>query len=312
MKDLNSTSTPLPQMSGVTYVAPTLEWHRASDDLQLACRVWKGKPGFPVVVYLHGIEGHSQWFENTASALNQRGMTVYAPDRRGSGLNPRDRGNLASYRDYLADIEVFLRKVSFDHLGHSLILIGNCWGAKAASLICQKDYKPTNGQEFNLPIAGLVLTSPGIYTKVDYGVGTKLQIAYASIVGDSGRNRKWAIPLDVEMLTNNPTFQGFLKRDSLRLTEATASFFVESFKMSKLAEKASASIEMPLLILQAGSDAIVDVEKLQGWYARSKSVTKDLRIFPDSSHTLDFDSTWFKEYVHVLSEWILAQCPVVT
>ncbi len=311
MKDLNSSSSPLPPIAGVVQTAPTIEWHRTSDDLQLACRTWKGKVGFPVIVYLHGIEGHSQWFENTASVLNHLGMTVYAPDRRGSGLNPRDRGNLSSYKTYLADIEVFLRKVSFDHLGHSLIVLGNCWGAKAASLICQSDYKPTSGQELNLPIAGLVLCSPGIYTKIDYGMGTKFQIAYSSFV-DSGRNRKWPIPLEIEMLTNNPTFQGYLKRDNLRLTEATASFFVESFKLGKLAEKASASIEMPLLVLQAGSDMIVDVDKLQGWYAKAKSTTKDLRIFPDASHTLDFDSTWFKEYAHVLSEWILAQCPVVT
>ncbi len=312
MKDLNSTSTPLPAMTGVAHIAPTMEWQRSSDDLQLACRTWKGKPGLPVVAYLHGIEGHSLWFENTASALNSQGMTVYAPDRRGSGLNPRDRGNLSSYKIYLADLEVFLRKIAFDHLGHSVIVLGNCWGAKAASVICQKDYRSASGQDVSLPIAGLVLTSPGIYTKVDYGMGTKLQIAYASIVGDSGRNRKWAIPLEVEMLTNNPTYQGFLKRDNLRLTEATASFFVESFKLSKLAEKAAPAIEMPMLILQAGADMIVDVDKLQGWYGKSPSTAKELRIFPDASHTLDFDSTWFKEYVHVLSEWILAQRPVVT
>ncbi|MBI5173087.1 MAG: alpha/beta fold hydrolase [Candidatus Obscuribacter sp.] len=308
MKDL--VSTPLPPIAGVTQIQPELTKLRMSDGVDLFARIWKGKSGAPVVLYLHGIEGHSQWFENTASYLNSRGISIIAPDRRGSGLNPRDRGNMTSYKAYLADLEVILRKAAFDFVGHPIIVLGNCWGAKAASVIAQKDYKPVSG-ELNLPIAGLVLTSPGIYTKVDYGAGTKFQIAYNSLLGGETSHRKWPIPIEISMFTDNPTFQGFLSRDTLRLTEATSSFFVESFKLSRLAEKAT-GIEMPLLILQAGSDVIVDVEKVQGWFSKIKSGTKDMRIFPDAHHTLDFDVNWFKEYTHVLAEWILARTPVVT
>jgi acylglycerol lipase len=311
VKDLSSSD--FPAMPGITLVAPTIEKVRASDEVQLLCRTWKGKTGYPVVVYLHGIEGHSLWFENTASVLNGKGMTVYAPDRRGSGINPRDRGNLTSYKTYLSDLEVFLRKVAFDHIGHSIILIGGCWGAKAATIICQKDYKPVGVDVLNLPIAGLALASPAIFTRVDYGMTTKFQIAYNSLLGgDHGSHKRWPIPIEPEMLTNNPTYQGFIKRDSHRLTELSSSFLVEHLRLSKLAEKAGSSLELPVLMLLAGADSIVDLEKMQQWYARIPSATKELRIFPDASHLLDFDSSWFKEYTHVLSEWILSLCPVVT
>lgn len=306
-------------MAGVTNITPEQTKLRMSDGVELASRVWKGKSGFPVVLYLHGIEGHSQWFENTASVLNSRGINIFAPDRRGSGLNPRDRGNLPSYKTFLSDLETILRRIAFDYIGHPIIVLGNCWGAKAASVIAQRDYKPVNSEEISLPIAGLVLTSPAIYTKVDYGAGTKFQIAYNSLLGmglgiggDNAGHRKWPIPIEIDMFTDNPTYQGYLKRDPLRLTEATGTFFVESYKLSKLAEKAAGSIEVPLLLLQAGSDRIVDVEKVQSWYAKAKSQTKDMRIFPDAHHSLDFDDNWFKEYTHVLTEWILARSPVVT
>ena len=157
------------------------------------------------------------------------------------------------------------------------------------------------------------MTAPAIYTKVDYAMGTKFQIAYNTLLGgDAGSHRKWPLPLEVDMFTDNPTYQGYLKRDPARLTEVTASFLIENLKISKLAEKAASRIEMPVLLLQGGSDRIVDVEKLQAWYAKIPSETKDLRIFPDSQHCLDFDANWFKEYTHVLTEWILARCPVVT
>jgi acylglycerol lipase len=298
-------------MPSVVQLPPEILWLKASDGLTLACRHWKGKPGYPVVAYIHGIEGHSQWFENTASLLNAQGMTVFAFDRRGAGLNPRDRGNLSSYKLLLADLETFLRKISFDYVGHSLVLIGNCWGAKLASVLCQKDYRPVSSDAITLPIAGLVLISPGIFTKVDYGLSTKLQIAYNSIIGEQGRQRKWPIPLELSMFTDNPSFHGYLGRDPLRLTEATANFFVESFKLSKLAEVAAPQLQLPLLMLQAGADRIVDLEKTQAFFSKIKSSSKEMRIFPDASHCLDFDQTWFKEYVHVLSAWIMAQCPVV-
>lgn len=317
MRDLGTGSfshvPAMPSMAGVNHIPPLMERLDVGDGLSLAARVWKGKSGMPVILYLHGIEGHSGWFENTASVLNARGMTIYAPDRRGAGLNPRDRGNLASYKDYLNDIEVILRKITFDFVGHPIILLGHCWGAKAASLIVQRDYKPVGAEALNLPIAGCVLVAPAIYTKVDYGMGTKFQIAYNALLGgDSGGHRKWPLPLEVEMFTDNPTYQGYLKRDSMRLTEVTASFLIENLKISKLAEKAASQIDMPVLVLQGGSDRIVDVEKVQTWYSKIPSETKDLRIFPDSQHCLDFDANWFKEYTHVLSEWILARCPVVT
>ncbi|MBK9771189.1 MAG: alpha/beta fold hydrolase [Candidatus Obscuribacter sp.] len=236
MKDL--VSTPLRNIAGVPVILPEMTSLRMSDGVELAVRLWKGKSGLPVVLYLHGIEGHSQWFENTASVLNQKGITVYAPDRRGAGLNPRDRGNLSSYKTYLGDLEMIIRKLAFDFVGHPIVLIGNCWGAKAASVITQKDYKPVASGEINLPIAGLALTSPAIFTKIDFGASTKMQIAYTSFLGgDNASHRKWPIPLEVNMFTDNPTFQGYLKRDPLRLTEATASFFVESYKLGKLAKK---------------------------------------------------------------------------
>jgi len=299
-------------MPGVTYVPPQIDRIDATDGISLVRRVWKGKSGMPVILFMHGIEGHGGWFENTASVLNGRGMTIYAVDRRGAGMNQRDRGNLNSYKDYLNDIEVSLRKITFDHVGHPIIIIAHCWGAKAASLIVQRDYKPVGG-ELNLPIAGIVFIAPAIYSKVDYGMGTKFQIAYNTLLGgDAGGHRKWPLPLEVDMFTDNPTFQGYLKRDAMRLTEVTASMLVETLKISKLAEKAAGQIDMPVLMLQGGSDRIVDVEKLQAWYGKIPSQTKDMRIFPDSQHCLDFDEKWFKEYTHVLSEWILARCPVVT
>jgi alpha-beta hydrolase superfamily lysophospholipase len=310
LKDL--VSIPLPFIDGQGK-EPEHEWLRASDGSQLFCRIWRGKVGAPVVLYLHGIEGHSQWFENTATILNQKGITIYAPDRRGAGLNSRDRGHLSSYKVFIDDINGIMRKICNQHMGHPIILWGNCWGAKAASLFAQ-DLKAASGegQPDLFPISALVLSSPAIFSKVDYDMKTKLEIAANHMMGDRRALRKWPIPLTTSMFTDNPVYLEYLEKDPLRLTEATATFFVESHKLGGMAEKAAANITKPLIILQAGNDAIVDTDKLSKWYSKVKSPDKTMRLFPDAYHCLDFDANWFKEYTHLISEWLMSRLPAVS
>ncbi len=295
-----------------------MEWVRADDGVQLMCRKWPGKVGAPVVLYLHGIEGHSQWFENTASVLNTKGMTIYAPDRRGSGMNSRDRGHLSSYKVFLSDVNQMLRRISQQHAGHPIIVWGNCWGAKAAAIVCQKvdTTKKKNDTEDiwrleSFPISALVLTSPAIFSKVDYDLRTKIEIAINHTMGGRRALRKWALPIRPAMFTNNPEYLEFIEKDPLRLSEVTSTFLVESYKLSKLAESAAGNISIPTLILQPEADQIVDVASLKKWNDKLRSTEKSMRLFPDAFHCLDFDANWFKEYTHLVSEWLLARAPAV-
>ncbi|MDX2105284.1 MAG: alpha/beta fold hydrolase [Candidatus Melainabacteria bacterium] len=323
MKD-NLVQTPLPQLKNYprTGIEPELHWIKASDDYQVNCRIWRGKVGSPVVLYLHGIEGHSQWFENTAFALNEKGITVYAPDRRGSGLNPRDRGHLSSYKVYLNDIHSMLRRIERDHAGHPIVLWGNCWGAKAATLICQDRDPNAKGEKKELqeaeshPISGLVLSSPAIFTQIDFDLKTKAEIAFNHYMGDKmGGDRrtmkKWPLPLRPSMFTDNEAYLEYLEHDALRIQFVTSTFLVESHKLSGLAQNTAKRLSLPILILQAGADQIVDIKATQNFLAKTKSTEKSMRLFPDAKHVLDFDNNWFKDYAHLAGEWVSARLPVV-
>ncbi len=310
LKDAGSNPFPTTLLDAqAAKIRPAVESIRAADGVQVSCRVWPGKVGMPVVVYLHGIEGHSQWFENTAAQLNLRGITIYAPDRRGSGMNPRDRGHLLDYKVFLGDVDALLRKLSSHFAGHPIVLMANCWSAKAAAILCREDFKPVGGSA-PVPLSGLVLTAPAIFTKVDFDRATKFKIGFAWIQGSYRLMQNWPIPLTPQMFTKNPPYLEFIEKDPLRLKEATTSFFVQSFFMGRQAERSAKFINLPVLLLQSGSDEIVDNPKVEQWYEQLKTTQKTMRIFPDADHSLDFDQTWFKEYTHLLSEWLLARTPV--
>ncbi len=215
-----------------------------------------------------------------------------------------------------------LRRIESDHAGHPIILWGNCWGAKAAVLIAQDPDPNAKGKEKEIqevekhPISGLVLSSPALFTHVDFDLKTKLEIASNHYFGDRmGGDRtgtkKWPLPIKPFMFTDNPEYLSYIEGDLLRTQFVTSTFLVESYKMSGLAQKTGKRLTLPILILQAGADVIVNIKQTQNWLAKTKSTDKSMRLFPDAKHILDFDNNWFKDYAHLAGEWVSARLPVV-
>jgi len=283
---MSSAELPLPQ--------PEACWLTAADGEQLLFRLWRGVQGQPVVVYFHGIEGHSRWFDQTAAYLNRLGMSVYVPDRRGAGANAQERGHLGGHKLFLSDMELMVSRARLDHPQAALFLVGNCWGAKGTIVLAAGAAAARYG------IAGVALTSPAVAVRVDVSLATKLAIFAGWII----RSRhKFPIPLTAEMFTDNPRYLDFIARDRLRLTEATGCFFVASTVLTWLSSRCAARLRVPLLVLQSGRDQIVDVDGVRKWFDRVASGNKSMRLFPECEHSLDFDCRP-DDYLAALSGWL--------
>lgn len=284
-----------------------IEWLSSDiDSCEIGYRVWYGQKDAPVAIYLHGIEGHSQWFENTASFLNENGITIYALDRRGSGMNTGKRGHIDDYKILLKDLEAQLDFVHKRHEKQSLFLIANCWAAKLAVIYAQKNYRSVGSKPIT-PISGLILIAPALYTQVDLPFLTKCKIALGLVQGGESKLKYWPIPLTTSMLTKNQDFFQYLENDSLRLTEATSSFFAQTFFLTLQAQKSAPLIDAPVLLLQGETDEIVNTKKITNWFEQLSSHDKVLHNFSGGDHSLDFDPSSFEKYVQVISKWIMAR-----
>jgi acylglycerol lipase len=269
--------------------------YKATDGAELTYRYWAGRPGRPVLVQLHGIEGHSQWLEPTANILNDQGMTIYAPDRRGSGLNSANRGHLSSYKQLLSDVQEMLFIASREK--GPLFLIGNCWGAKPAAVLISLWQQG----KIELPkVNGLILTSPALVTKADLTFPQKVRVALQWLLGIK---KPIPIPLTAEMLTDNKPYLDYIINDPNRLTEATASFFAQTFFLTEMAKRQASKISLPLLVVQAGRDDIVDTLAIETWFSKAASKDKTYKNFSWMAHSLDFDAK-ADEYLDLLSNWI--------
>ena len=268
--------------------------YSATDGTSLSYRYWAGKPGKPVLVHLHGIEGHSQWLEPTARILNREGMTILAPDRRGSGLNSEIK-KPANFKQLLSDIQELLHIAGKEN--GPLFLIGNCWGAKPAAVLISSWQQG----KLQLPdIKGLILTSPALVTKADLTFPEKIEVAIRWIAGSM---KAIAVPLTPEMFTDNKPYLDFITDDPKRLTHVSAHFFAQTFFLTEIAKRQANKIELPLLVMQAGRDDIVDVKAIETWFSKAASKDKTYKDFPWMAHSLDFDAQ-ADEYINLLTSWI--------
>src|SRR5688572_20056051 len=110
---------------------PKLDYYQAADGRRLIARVWDGNDSPRArVVFLHGITSHSGWYNRSCDHLRGAGFEVHFLDRRGSGLNPDDRGDIACWMTWVSDVAAYL-----EQLGNSrpVILCGISWGGKLAA-----------------------------------------------------------------------------------------------------------------------------------------------------------------------------------
>lgn len=271
-------------------------WVTSYDGVELFLRFWRGCPGLPIVIYLHGIEGHSEWFAGTASHLNNLGLTVYAPDRRGAGRSRGERGHADSCSQWADDLELVIKQIRQEHGNDPIFLIANCWGAKVAIASMETDAVKAAG------LSGLVLISPAISVLVDMDPLSKLAIFWRWLTKSK---KPFPLPIPIDMFTDDPAYLEFIRQDPLRLTAATAAFLVENLKLGRLAVSGAERLTLPLLILQSGRDRIVNVAGIEDWYERCGSQDKQMYIFSWASHSLDFDEHR-GEYARCLSEWLFA------
>src|SRR5829696_1761991 len=282
-----------PPASALTGVGAVIRVVTASDGVELHYLRWlsgRSPPG-AVVIFLHGIASHGGWFGETARDLSNRGVAVYAPDRRGSGRSSGPRGHLARYERALDDVDQVVRLVSAEHSGTPTFLAASSWAAKLAVVyVAQR----------RAPLAGLMLLGPGLVSRVHLPPGQRVRVVVGHLVAPAAR---LPIPLTPELYTANPHYLDVIRADRLRLLEATAQFFWETARLDRGRRRASTRLDLPLLLLQGEADGMVDVPGTRRWFDRLAIEDKTYRAYPGAGHTLDFEADRTR-YVADMLDWL--------
>lgn len=255
----------------------SIETYRAPDGQSLTLRHFPAAVE-PIgsVVLLHGIISHSGWYGASAEFLAQRGFDVYALDRRGSGLNMDQRGDVDSWRTWVADI-VAMCEQRRQH--GPVVLLGISWGGKLAPVIARE--RPDL-------LAGIGLICPGVYALQQPGLAKRSALSASGKLGI--HQRRVTIPLeDPALFTNSPKWQAFVRDDPLTLREITMRFAREDHKMTRFSRQSPQFIHTPTLLVLAGRDRIVRNQRTRRYLTEFASQDKTLLEYQTAAHTLEFE-----------------------
>jgi len=264
----------------------------ADDGVKLRYREWTPQNPKAAVVCLHGIRSHSAWYTDSCAHLCQKGYRILFPDRRGSGINRESAEVAPRHERWIEDVECFLALAARELPGKPPHLLGISWGGRLAAVVASRG---------RVPLRSVLFSAPGIVSLPDYPLRVKVAVAAALLLRN---NREFAIPLeDPALFTDNLDERGYIEEDALGLRRVTARFLYESRKLERVAKAEFIKIGIPLLLLLAGRDKIIDNRNVRLLFDACASREKELKVYEGARHTLEFDSCR-GEYYHDLVQWL--------
>lgn len=246
-----------------------------------------------VVVCLHGIQSHSGWYHYSSQKLAAAGFDVYFADRRGSGLNGRQRGHADHGQRLLNDVRQLVRLVARQHPEESVTLLGVSWGGKIAAA-----FAATYPELIN----HLALLYPGLSPKIGPTAWQRMQLRFAR--SHDIRHKNVVLPLnDPSLFTDVPEHQHFIDDDPLALHSATSGFLNAGRDLDDILRARADEIIHPTLLMLAGKDQIINNQQTKKRVAAFRSNRVTTIEYPDAAHTLEFDSNR-EVFVRDLITWL--------
>ena len=271
--------------------------YTGADGTDLPMWVWRPAAGDPppTLVYLHGIQSHSGWYEASSRYLAEAGVAVYQIERRGSGRDEaHERGHVDRAEVWLQDVAAAAEVARGETGAGAVHLMGVSWGGKLA-LACA-------GHRPDL-YRSLILSAPGIFPKVDVALLSKVRVGKCLVLGRE--MERFPIPLeDPHLFTETPDRVRYIAEDPLSLRHLTARFMFESRRLDGLARETAGRIRAPTLLCLAGRDRITD-NKATRRLVYGIAARKHVHVYEDAHHTLEFEpdpSGYFADLV----AWITA------
>lgn len=256
------------------------------------------------VVCIHGIQSHAGWYEHSCTRLSEAGYLVSFLDRRGAGMNEHKRGDTPGYRRLLDDLAEFIQLQRQPGIAEAaaavasalprhpvarsprhpvtcplpLYLLAISWGGKLAVALQRRHPELVDG---------LILLCPGFFPRVGPSLGERVQIAWARLLSPW---RRFPVPLqDAELFTATPRWQRFIREDPLSLRQATARFFAASVFLDRALRSAPAHVRVPVLLLLAGQDRVIDNDLTRRFANRFATDDLEVMEYPEAAHTLEFE-----------------------
>lgn len=247
-----------------------------------------------VLVIVHGFNAHGGLYDPFAQAAARRSLATYAPDLRGRGKSDGERFFVASFADYVADVDGAVQLAKSRHPGLPVFLMGHSAGGVVSC---------TYALDHPAELAGLVCESFAFQVPVpSFAVAALRGLAHVF-------PHAHVLRLKNEDFSRDPAMVAALNADPLIADEVQPTQTVAEMARAdaRLAESFG-QITLPLLILHGAEDKVTRPEGSKAFYEAAGSRDKTLRLYEGVVHDPLAD-LGKEEVTEEILSWIEARVP---
>ena len=259
-------------------------WHVPSnDDGVLGC-----------VVVVHGFAEHSGRYLHVLEALTRAGYACLALDVRGHGRSEGRRGFVNRFDEYHRDLDAALAFVREKKVGGPTFLLGHSQGGLIVSSYVLDNPHAADGMILSSPAMGVALQIP-VWKE---GMARFMSNVWPPLALPSG--------IGSDQISRDKETIAAYEADPLVFKSATARWYTEFRAIQATMESAGSGIEMPLLLLQAGSDQLVSPEASRAFHDGLASSDKTFELYEACYHEL-FNEPEREEILATVIAWLRAR-----
>ncbi|RAJ76655.1 alpha-beta hydrolase superfamily lysophospholipase [Chitinophaga dinghuensis] len=256
----------------IDILTPTTSSFASADGLNVFYRNWKITDPKAIVVFAHGFNSHSGYFQWTAEQLNKENLEVYALDWQGRGNSDGERYYIADYNAFVKDLDHLVEIVKTEHPDLQIFLMGHSAGGVLSAVYTLDHQQKLSG--FICESFAFQVPAPEFALAVLKGLSHVFPHAHV-------------LKLKNEDFSRDKAVVDFMNHDPLIANEVQPTKTVQQLVLAdERLKKEMANINLPVLILHGTGDKATKPEGSQFFYEQAASSDKTLKLYKDHYHDL--------------------------
>jgi alpha-beta hydrolase superfamily lysophospholipase len=220
---------------------------RGPDGVEHFYRFWIPERTRAILLALHGLGAHGEWYEGLGDALLPRGVATLAPDLRGHGLTRWDLGMIPDPDVLLRDLDFWIAELTRHFPGVPLHLLGTSMGGCLAVSVAARHPE----------LKGLILISPA-FRPIYLRAREKAAMVLSVLLGRAGQTET---PLGRGLaICGDELRLQWLRQDPLAQRALPARSHWNVGRLIRQASRELTRTRPPILCLQGARDPVTSAE----------------------------------------------------
>ncbi|MGP4076575.1 lysophospholipase [Halobacillus sp. K22] len=224
------------------------------------------------IVIVHGAFEHAGRYQSLAESFRDDGFNVIYGDLPGQGSTEGKKGHIKKFEAYIDTVRKWLQIADSSR---PVFLLGHSMGGTVVMRVMQ-ELKPS--------VDGVILSSPAV--GILNGASKSLE-AVTHVMNKVWPSVLVKAPFKPEYVTRNPDVIANDKQDPLIIEKISIRWYKEFRKaIKKSLSEVGEFPNVPLLVMQAGEDYMVDSEKTKEWFHKVGCQEKTYKEWPGFYHEI--------------------------